>query len=150
MEISKDIERFLEPQRTSYHTALEEIRNGRKLGHYMWYIFPQLRGLGHSTMAWYYGIEDLQEAQDYLEHPVLGHRLREITEALMNQPESDAMTIFGWPDVLKLHSSLTLFKKASNDESFAAALQRFFGGEEDRVTLELLNKHEDIHSIQPF
>ena len=80
MDMSKCIDRFLEPQKTAYPIALEEVRNSRKVSHWMWYIFPQLRGLGQSTSAWYYGIADLIEAKTYLEHPVLGQRLREITQ----------------------------------------------------------------------
>ena len=126
MDMSKCIDRFLEPQKTSYAIALEEIRNDRKISHWMWYIFPQLRGLGQSTTAWYYGIEDLCEAKAYLEHPILGQRLREITQILLNLHETDPMKIFGWPDNLKLRSCMTLFAQLSEDVLFASALYKFF------------------------
>lgn len=135
-----NIDRFLAPQKTSYAIALEEIRNGRKVSHWMWYIFPQLRGLGQSNTAWYYGIEDLQEAKAYLAHPVLGQRLREITHAALDLSEKDPMKIFGWPDNMKFRSCMTLFVQVSEDDLFARALNRFFGGQEDSMTLELLKQ----------
>ena len=134
------IERFIEPQKTSYPVALEEVRNGRKESHWMWYIFPQLRGLGQSTLAWYYGIENLEEAKAYLSHPVMGQRLREITQAALDLPETDPMKIFGWPDNMKLRSCMTLFAQISEDDLFARALGKFFGGQEDSLTLELLKQ----------
>lgn len=135
-----NIDRFLAPQKTSYAIALEKIRNGRKVSHWMWYIFPQLRGLGQSNTAWYYGIEDLQEAKAYLAHPVLGQRLREITHAALDLSEKDPMKIFGWPDNMKFRSCMTLFVQVSEDDLFARALNRFFGGQEDSMTLELLKQ----------
>ena len=140
MDMSKCIDRFLEPQKTSYASALEEVRNGRKVSHWMWYIFPQLRGLGQSTSAWYYGVEDLAEAKVYLEHPVLGHRLREITQAAMDLSETDPMKIFGWPDNIKFRSCMTLFAQISEDDLFVRVLDKFFGGQEDSMTLELLKQ----------
>ena len=140
MDISKCIDRFLEPQKTAYAIALEEVRNGRKVSHWMWYIFPQLRGLGQSNVAWYYGIEDLSEAQDYLEHPVLGQRLREITQAALELPGTDPMKIFGWPDNMKFRSCMTLFAQVSEDDLFAKALDKFFDGKEDSMTMELLKQ----------
>ncbi|MBR2308966.1 MAG: DUF1810 domain-containing protein [Oscillospiraceae bacterium] len=138
--MSKCIDRFIEPQKASYTIALEEIQNGRKVSHWMWYIFPQLRGLGQSNVAWYYGIEDLSEANAYLEHPVLGQRLREITQAALNLSETDPIKIFGWPDNMKFRSSMTLFALVSGDDLFAKALDKFFGGQEDFMTLELLKQ----------
>ena len=140
MDMSKRIERFLEPQKTSYAVALNEVRNGRKVSHWMWYIFPQLRGLGQSTSAWYYGIEDLDEAKAYLEHPVLGQRLREITHAGLDLSETDPMKIFGWPDNMKVRSCMTLFAQISEDDLFVKALDKFFGGQEDSMTLEVLKQ----------
>ena len=140
MDMSKCIDRFLEPQRTAYATAMEEVRNGRKVSHWMWYIFPQLRGLGQSTTAWYYGIEDLEEARAFLVHPVLGQRLREITRAALELPETDPMKIFGWPDNMKFRSCMTLFAQVSKDDLFAQALDKFFGGQEDAMTLELMKQ----------
>ena len=140
MDMSKCIDRFIEPQKASYTIALEEIQNGRKVSHWMWYIFPQLRGLGQSNVAWYYGIEDLDEAKAYLEHPVLGQRLREITQATLDLSEKDPMKIFGWPDNMKFRSSMTLFAQISEDHLFARALEEFFAGQEDSMTLELLKQ----------
>lgn len=140
MDMSMCIDRFLEPQKTSYAIALGEIRSGRKASHWMWYIFPQLRGLGQSTSAWYYGIEDLDEARAYLEHPVLGQRLREITQAALDLSETDPMKIFGWPDSMKFRSCMTLFALVSEDDLFTKALGKFFGGQEDPMTLELLKQ----------
>ena len=140
MDISKCIDRFLEPQKTSYAIALEEVRNGRKVSHWMWYIFPQIRGLGQSNVAWYYGIEDIDEAKAYLEHPVLGQRLREITQAALDLSETDPMKIFGWPDNMKFRSCMTLFAQISEDDLFVRALDMFFGGQEDSMTLELLKQ----------
>ena len=140
MDMSKCIDRFFEPQRTAYAIALEEVRNGRKISHWMWYIFPQLRGLGQSNLAWYYGIEDLEEAKAFLEHPVLGQRLREITQAALELSETDPMKIFGWPDNMKFRSCMTLFAQISEDDLFAMALDKFFGGQKDSMTLELLKQ----------
>ena len=141
MDISKNLGRFLESQETAYPDALAEVRGGRKVSHWMWYIFPQIRGLGQSTLAWYYGIEDLAEAQAYLEHPILGHRLREITQAALDLPETDPITIFGWPDHMKFRSSMTLFAQVSQDDLFRQALAKFFDGQEDPMTLSLLNQN---------
>lgn len=140
MDMSKCIDRFWEPQKTSYAIALEEVRNGRKVSHWMWYIFPQLRGLGQSNVAWYYGIEDLSEAKAYLAHPVLGQRLREITQVALDLAEVDAMKIFGWPDAMKFRSSMTLFAQVSEDDMFDKVLNKFFDGQEDTMTLGMLKK----------
>lgn len=140
MDMSKRIERFLEPQKTSYAIAIDEVRNGRKVSHWMWYIFPQLRGLGQSNTAWYYGIEDLQEAKAYLAHPVLGQRLREITQVALDLSETDPVKVFGWPDNMKFRSCMTLFALVSEDDLFTKTLDKFFGGQEDSMTLELLKQ----------
>ena len=140
MDMSRCLDRFLEPQRTTYAIALEEVRSGRKVSHWMWYIFPQLRGLGQSNTAWYYGIEDLQEARTYLAHPVLGQRLREITRAALVLPETDPMKLFGWPDDMKFHSCMTLFAQVSGNDLFTQALDKFFGGQGDSLTMELLKQ----------
>ena len=140
------VERFMEPQKDAYAIALEEIRRGRKVTHWMWFIFPQLRGLGQSNDAWYYGIENLTEAKAYLEHPILGRWLREITQAALDLPESDPMKIFGWPDHMKFRSCMTLFNLVSQEELFAKALDQFFDGQEDFLTLELLRQKGDTLS----
>lgn len=140
MDMSKNLNRFLEAHNASYPTALAEISAGRKVSHWMWYIFPQLRGLGQSTTAWYYGIEDLSEAAAYLAHPVLGTHLLEITRAAMEQPETDPLQLFGWPDNLKFRSCLTLFALVSREDLFARALKQFFDSQADSMTLELLKQ----------
>lgn len=141
MDNSRNIERFLEPQKTSFASALEEVRNGRKSGHWMWFVFPQLRGLGQSNLAWYYGIEDLSEAKAYISHPILGQRLREITYAVLMQEETDPMKIFGWPDNMKFRSCMTLFAQVSEDDLFMQALVKFFDGNVDQATLQMLGQN---------
>ena len=135
MDMSKCIDRFLEPQKTGYPTALEEIRNGKKVSHWMWYIFPQLRGLGRSPMAYMYGIDGIEEAKAYLAHPVLSARLIEITKALLDHSGEDIEDIMGDIDALKLRSSMTLFAMISEDNSvFHQVLESFYAGEMDIVT----------------
>ena len=139
--MEQKLERFLSPQAADYEDALEEIRTGFKTGHWMWYIFPQLQGLGVSDLAWYYGIADLQEARAYLNHPVLGHRLREITEVLLELPETDPQRIFGWIDSLKLCSSMTLFYQAGGEDLFLQVIEKYYQGQQDQKTLELLEDY---------
>ena len=135
------LERFVKAQKYDYDTALREIRSGRKRSHWMWYIFPQLQGLGYSSTAQYYGIRDLEEAQDYMEHPVLGPRLVEISEALLVLDTSDASAVMGYPDDLKLRSSMTLFELAAPEQPvFGRVLEKYYSGHRDRRTLELLGK----------
>ena len=140
MDESGNLNRFLQQQDADYPAALAEIRRGRKESHWMWYIFPQLRGLGQSTVAWYYGIADLGEARAYLEHPVLGRRLREITQVALECGETNAVRLFGRPDNMKFRSCMTLFAQVSGDDLFDRALERFFDGQPDRMTLQLLQK----------
>jgi uncharacterized protein (DUF1810 family) len=136
-----DLQRFLDAQRTDYPTALAEIKAGRKRSHWMWYVFPQLQGLGFSETARYYGIKDAAEAEAYLKHPVLGSRLVEISQALLPLPGSDANRIMGSPDDMKLRSSMTLFAAMPGTEPvFQAVLDKFFGGEQDSKTVQLLGK----------
>ena len=137
-----DLERFVKMQEYNYDTALKEIREGRKKSHWIWYIFPQLVGLGRSRMAQHYGIEDIEEARQYLAHPVLGARLKEISAALMglgldqNDPEE---VMGGHPDDWKLQSCMTLFAAISEKGSvFHDVLYKFFGGEMDKKTLAKL------------
>ena len=137
--MSYDLERFVRAQIGSYETALWEIRRGRKCSHWMCYIFPQIAGLGMSSTAQYYAIQDLQEAEEYLAHPILGPRLREISEELLKLDTDDAYAVFGWPDDLKLRSSMTLFSCAAVDEPlFQQVLDKYYGGEPDEKTLSLL------------
>lgn len=133
------LDRFLEAQEHIYTLALREIRAGRKESHWMWFIFPQIRGLGRSDMAYIYGITGRAEAEAYLAHPVLSARLHEITEVLLALDESNPNVIFGGVDAMKLRSSMTLFAAVSEDGSvFHQALAKFFGGSADQRTLELL------------
>jgi uncharacterized protein (DUF1810 family) len=132
-----DLNRFVDAQATSYDTALQEVRSGAKRSHWMWYIFPQIAGLGHSAMAQRYAIADRAEAEAYLAHPLLGERLREITHALQALPDANAERVFGGIDATKLHSSLTLFACADQDPNglFQQALDRWFDGEQDEATV---------------
>lgn len=136
-----DLSRFLEAQKTAYDTALREIWAGRKRSHWMWYIFPQIQGLGYSAMAWHYAIRDLGEAREYLQHPVLGRHLIEISEALLALDESDPRRVMGSPDDLKLRSCMTLFQCAAPDQPvFGKVLDKFYGGQPDGRTLEILSR----------
>ena len=120
-----------------YDRALRELRAGRKQSHWMWFVFPQIAGLGHSAMAQTYAIESLEEARAYLAHPVLEPRLRECCQAVLDVQGKSAHEIFGSPDDVKFRSCLTLFARAAPDETlFRAALNKYFGGEEDALTLE--------------
>ncbi len=131
--------RFIEAQENNYATALAEIRNGRKQTHWIWYVFPQIRGLGQSATSKYYAIRDLQEAEEYLQHPILGKRLIEISRALLELKEDNAHKIFGSPDDLKVRSSMTLFALVKDaDPVFQQVLDRFFRGERDKNTLALV------------
>ena len=133
------LDRFVSAQAHDYAMALGEVRKGRKVNHWMWYIFPQLRGLGGSSMSDYYGITCLDEARAYLADPVLGPRLVEISEALMALEDKDAARIFGYPDVLKLRSCMTLFAEAGGKDSvFRRVLDAYYHGEKDPGTLALL------------
>jgi uncharacterized protein (DUF1810 family) len=136
-----DLARFVEAQAGDYATALAEIRAGRKRSHWMWYIFPQIDGLGFSSMARRYAIKSLDEARAYLDHPVLGPRLVEITEAALAVEGRSAHEIFGSPDDMKLRSCATLFARAASEGSvFSRLLDKFFDGKPDVRTLELLGE----------
>lgn len=135
------LNRFLEAQKIMYETALEEIKKGEKESHWIWYIFPQLRGLGYSPKAYTYGIDGLEEAKAYLEHPVLSARLIEITEALLTHRGKDIEDIMGDIDALKLRSSMTLFAHISETNSvFHRVLEVFYDSKMDEMTLGLLGK----------
>ena len=134
-----DLQRFVDAQADVYEDVHDELHAGRKATHWMWFVFPQLRGLGHSPMAQRYGIASLDEARAYLAHPVLGERLRECTRLVLGVDGRNARAIFGSPDDFKFRSCMTLFGFAAPDEDvFAQALDRHFGGEPDPRTLELL------------
>jgi uncharacterized protein (DUF1810 family) len=135
-----DLKRFVEAQSTEYEDALAELRVGRKRSHWIWFIFPQLKGLGRSSTSEYYGIGSIDEAKAYLRHPLLGRRLVECAELVNRVEESSVDEIFGFPDNLKFRSSMTLFAEAAEDKTiFEAALKKYFGGEPDARTLELLS-----------
>lgn len=135
MRPDTDLERFVDAQRAVYPDVLAELRSGRKTSHWMWFVFPQLRGLGLSATAQYYGIEGVAEARAYLAHPVLGPRLRECVELALTLQGRSAHAIFGSPDDMKFRSSLTLFAVASRDPLFQRALDRYFDGQPDPLTL---------------
>ncbi len=133
------LDRFLEAQAEVLPEVLAELRAGRKRSHWMWFIFPQMKGLGQSPQSFHYGIGSLEEAQAYLRHPILGPRLVECT-LLVNRVEGRSIReILGSPDDIKFRSSMTLFAAAAEDDAvFRAALDKYFGGQPDRLTLELL------------
>ncbi|KWX67173.1 DUF1810 domain-containing protein [Mycobacterium sp. NAZ190054] len=133
-----DLERFVTAQDRVYATVLTELRAGAKRSHWIWFVFPQLRGLGRSPTAQRYGIASLDEAKAYLAHPVLGPRLRECAALLVQHQGRSATSILGSPDDLKVRSSMTLFARAGDDAVFPAVLDAFYGGREDPATLELL------------
>ena len=134
-----DLQRFVDAQRDDHAVALEEIRRGRKASHWMWYVFPQLAGLGSSPTARQYAIRGLAEAEAYLRHPLLGPRLVEAAEAALAVAGRSAREVFGSPDDLKLRSSATLFAQVSPDGSvFHRLLERYFDGSPDPRTLALL------------
>jgi uncharacterized protein (DUF1810 family) len=134
-----ELERFVSAQAPVVAQVERELAAGRKQSHWMWFVFPQLRGLGHSAMAQRYGIASLEEARAYLAHPVLGPRLLAWTALLLRIEGRSAHDIFGWPDDLKLRSSMTLFAAARPDEpAFRDVLAKYFDSEVDRRTIELL------------
>jgi uncharacterized protein (DUF1810 family) len=137
------LQRFLDAQQRDYATALSEIKNGKKRSHWMWYIFPQIAGLGFSETSKFYAIRDITEAKEYLEHPILGLRLVTICQALMAANTNNATAIFGNPDDMKLRSSMTLFASIPGaDPVFPAVLDKFFNGAKDKLTWEKLQKSE--------
>jgi uncharacterized protein (DUF1810 family) len=137
LQKSYDLDRFVEAQAGSYEQVTSELRAGRKRGHWMWFIFPQIADLGHSEMARRYAISSLAEAAAYLEHPVLGPRLREWTRLVVDVEERSIDQILGYPDDLKFRSSMTLFARAAPDEQvFRETLAKYFGGVEDPLTVE--------------
>jgi len=133
------LQRFIDAQNESYARALEEITDGRKRSHWMWFIFPQMKGLGRSSTSMFYGINDMDEAREYLAHPILGKRLREISQVLLQLDTNDANAVFGSPDDMKLRSCMTLFDNISPNDIFAAVLDKYFDGHRDNNTNKLLN-----------
>lgn len=136
-----NLNRFIKAQNNVYQQVVTELRNGRKTSHWMWYIFPQLEQLGRSSTAIFYGIKNLEEAQKYLEHPLLGTRLKECCQILVEGEETSVDKIFGSPDNKKLKSSMTLFDAVPNsDPIFEQVLTKFFNGQKDDKTLSLLGE----------
>ena len=138
-----DLKRFVDAQESTYKPALAELRQGRKQTHWMWFIFPQLRGLGRSSTAQYYGLSSRDEARAYLEHPILGQRLKEATASATSAPASSLNALFGSPDDMKFKSSMTLFERAAKepDNVFGEALDKWCSGQRDTATLQLLGSH---------
>jgi uncharacterized protein (DUF1810 family) len=141
-----DLARFIAAQGDAYAAAISELKAGRKRTHWIWYIFPQLRGLGTSEMARVYGIVSLEEARAYLAHPILGYRLRECVQAMNAVSGATASAILGDVDAVKFRSCLTLFHAAQEAETiFAEALRKFYAGAPDDRTLELLSRRPERH-----
>ena len=133
-----NLNRFIEAQETTYDIALSEIKKGHKQSHWMWFIFPQHKDLGRSSTAKFYGISDLKEAEQYLRHPILGERLKEISKELLKHKGKSAIEILGEVDALKLKSSMTLFEIIEPNSVFHEILEEFYQGDKDNYTLKLL------------
>jgi len=138
MSSEYNLERFIDAQEASYEIALSEITSGRKKSHWMWYIFPQVQGLGFSETSKFYAIKDIGEAKAFLEHPILGERLVRICNALLHLESDNAHNIFGSPDDLKLRSSMTLFSSLNINPVFQKLLEKFFNGIKDDKTLQII------------
>ncbi len=139
--MEQTLERFVRAQKDMYETARQELLNKKKKSHWMWYIFPQLHGLGHSSTAVYYSIKDAKEARAYLEHPLLGKRLRELSDILLSLPGNDPRALFGFPDDRKLRSCMTLFYAVSKEQRFQQVIVKYYRGIHDQWTLHAL-EHE--------
>ena len=141
MEDDYNLTRFLEAQDRVYGIVLKELKAGEKRSHWMWYIFPQIEGLGRSAMAQKYEISSREEAEAYAEHRILGARLRECTQTVLNVENRDAEQIFGYPDTWKFRSCMTLFERSSKDSAiFRRALVKYFEGNPDGKTLDILER----------
>ena len=134
------IERFIDAHERNYQLALDEVRAGEKQSHWIWYIFPQLRGIGRSYFANLYGIRDREEAEEYLKHEVLGKRLREIISALLKHEHCSAERIFGSLDAMKVMSCMTLFDAICPDDIFAEVLNKFYNGQRCAITTRILKQ----------
>ena len=139
--INFNLERFLQAQDKTYTYALKELQKGHKQSHWMWFIFPQMRGLGHSRMSNYYGISGIEEAKAYIEYPILNQRLREVCETILALETEDANEVFGGIDSLKLKSSMTLFDMVAPDDIYSKVLDKFFEGKRCKSTQQLINQH---------
>lgn len=135
------LNKFIKAQQNSYQQVVKELHNGKKTTHWMWFIFPQIDGLGHSSTAKYYSVKTIKEAKEYIKHPVLGKRLLECANILLNIKDRSANEIFGYPDDLKLRSCMTLFNFATPEHNvFAEVLKKYFDGKKDQMTLSILQK----------
>ena len=135
------LSRFIEAQDKVYDRVLAELKSGRKRTHWMWFVFPQIEGLGHSSTTRYYSIKSREEARQYLDHPLLGKRLRECCESILALESLSVSRIFGYPDDLKLKSSMTLFARVAEPQSvFSRVLEKYFQGARDERTIELLDR----------
>ena len=139
------LERFLDAQKVNYEIALSEIKGGKKYSHWIWYIFPQINGLGYSPTSKYYAIKNKEEAIEYLKHPILSVRLLEITEELLKLDEDNISAIMGYLDDIKLKSSMTLFYLVSGNEVFKAVIDKYFDGELDTKTIAIMNGNLKIN-----
>lgn len=139
--MESDLHRFINAQKGVYQAALSELRAGRKTGHWMWFIFPQFQGLGSSPASEYYAIRSLGEARHFLAHQTLGKRLIDCTQAVLSHKNISAEDIFGYPDVWKFRSCMTLFELASDKAGvFSEALDKYYDGNRDKTTIELIKK----------
>lgn len=139
--MTKSLERFVLAQDHCYEQAYDEVKKGKKISHWMWYVFPQVKGLGTSLTSIQYAIQSSEEASAYLAHPILGQRLVSICQCLLESDEKDAFIIFGKPDVFKLKSSLTLFDQVSKEDNniFSELLNKYFDGRRDLRTISILS-----------
>ncbi|MBQ9216175.1 MAG: DUF1810 domain-containing protein [Prevotella sp.] len=145
-EASFDLDRFVKAQDTEIYTfndALNEIKGGHKQGHWIWYVFPQIKGLGHSYRSEFYGIASIEEAKAYLEHPVLNKRLRDITQAFLNCSNPSAFNVFGFPDVLKVQSCMTLFDIVCPNDIFNDVLEKYYEGKRCEKTIKRLGVRDE-------
>lgn len=140
--MNSNLHRFLSPHENDYQRALSEIKSGKKTSHWMWYIFPQIKELGTTDFAKLYAIEDLAEATEFINHPILSAHLLEISTELLKLKTNDALEILGKPDNLKLKSCMTLFARVSDEVVFKQLLEKFYNGELDQKTLDILAKNK--------
>ncbi|KLT67401.1 DUF1810 domain-containing protein [Pedobacter sp. BMA] len=137
--VERTLDRFISAQATDYERALSEIKKGKKRSHWMWYIFPQIGGLGFSETSKFYAIKNINEAKEYISHPVVGKRLLEISQVLLELDETNALQIFGSPDDMKLKSCMTLFSSLPDASPvFQSVLNKFFNGQQDPQTLKII------------
>lgn len=142
-----DLQRFLYAQQYYYDTAKRELSQGKKEEHYMWFMFPQIQGLGYSYNATYYAINNIDEARQYMQNSILREHMNELLDILLNLPCDNAYQIFGTPDDMKLKSSMTLFKLADpSNVRFDKILQKFFAGEQDEYTIQILKMQNDLEN----